>query len=146
MTLRAAPRLVRWWSVAEGVAAGLTAPGADVDGRDRDVARLLRSSRLAAAASGVAAAAARAWRGARIRRAACRAISVWAALPPAARIRMAGWAVAVAGATAWLAQWTKPMPVGPLSWLVPIAAAALGALAAAAAHPFARWLKAAGGS
>lgn len=132
--------LVRWWSFAERAAARLTAPRINADGTDADVGRVLSASRLSAVLSSVVSIFERAWRHAWLAQAARRTITPWLTLPTASKIRMIGWITTVAGGTALLVQALRPMPVGPLSWLLPLTAAAGGALAATTAGLLAGWI------
>jgi hypothetical protein len=133
-----APRIRLWWHSAIALASGLTPPRPDVAASDRAAEMVVRESRLFGAVHAAGAAGRRAWPHARSRAWSLRIAAGWAALSGAERVRAAGVAACVGGLTAILVQAAKPVPVGPLSWVLPAAVAGLGLLASIAAGPLAR--------
>jgi hypothetical protein len=131
-------RRLRIWQCAVELAAGLTTPRADVAASDRTFEALMRDSWLLSIVHAAAASGRGWWRHARSRTWSLRLGAAWAALTRTERVRVAGMLALVAGLTAEAAQAARPMPVGPLSWVLPIAIAALGFLASIAAGPLAR--------
>ena len=126
-----------WWAFALGVLEGLTAPAADTPACDRALEQLARASRLGSLTHRVSWTVRRAWLASRVRA----ELSRWAGdltpAAPAAAVRVRAAIVAVAGATAFVLNAAKPMPVGPLSWIVPAALLACGLLAILVAGPLA---------
>jgi len=129
--------LFGWWVFARRALEALSAPRADTAACDRAVEQLTRDSWLGSAADRSGATIGRAWRHSRLNQAASWLSGQLMPLPPAAVIRVAGWTIAVAGGTVLLLNATKPMPVGPLSWVVPAALAGAGLLLMAVAGPIA---------
>jgi hypothetical protein len=109
-----------WWLFTRSALEGLTRPRADVDACDRDVERLAHDSRLGAALHRCSRTVDAAWHSSLLRR---EAAAVIAELSPSAVAgwRMSGWIAVVAGGTILGLDAIKPIPVGPLSWLLPSA-------------------------
>ena len=57
---------------------------------------------------------------------------------PSSGIRSTGWMITVAASTSLGLNAMKPMPVGPLSWIVPVALVIAGLAMMAASGPLAR--------
>ena len=126
-----------WWLFTRSALEGLTRPRADVDACDRDIERLAHDSRLGAALHAASRAVEAAWDGSLARR----ELSALAAqLAPTAAIgwRMSGWIAVVAGGTILGLDALKPVPIGPLSWLLPSVIVFAGALTMMFAAPLAR--------
>ncbi len=120
-----------WWRFTRLALEALTSP-IDVAECDRAMEQLARESRLGAALHRVSWSVRAAWAGSRTRRA---AVVIAAPLAP---IRLRGWAIVVAGATAFVLDRLKPRPVGPMSALMPSLVIAAGVLIMLAAGPLAR--------
>lgn len=136
-----APRLFRWWLVAEEALRVSPAPRADIDRSDREVERVFHDSLLFTAARRARAVIARAWADSWL-------LVIWkpieAELLPAesvARVRVVGLITSVAALTALILQALSPAPPGPLSWILPSLSAVAGASIACAAAPIARALR-----
>jgi len=116
-----------WWRFTRSALEGLTRPRADVDACDRDVERLAHDSRLGAALHRASRTIDSAWDSSLLRR---ELAAIAADLSPSAAIgwRMSGWIAVVAGVTILALDAIKPVPIGPLSWLLPSAIAVAGAV------------------
>ena len=121
-----------WWRFARLALEALTGPKADVAACDRAMEQLARESRLGAALHRGSWIVRSAWRDSRARTASA---SIGSQL---ASVRVRGWIVTVAGATALGLNAVKPVPNGPLSSAVPVLVAAAGALMMLFAGPLAR--------
>ena len=121
-----------WWKFARLSLEALTEPRADVVARDRAMEQLARESRLGAALHRASWIIRSAWRDSRARAAAA---AIGNRLAP---VRVRGWIVAVAGVTALGLNAVKPMPLGPLSWVVPSLVVAAGVLIMLLAGPLSR--------
>src|SRR5438552_918968 len=119
-------RLFGWWTFAQAVASALTTPPTDIDASDRDVERLVRGSQIAVTAEWLADRVRRAWADSTVHRVSepIRA-SLWPGDRPT-RVRLAGVVMTIAFAVAALLQWLEPTPLGPLSWILSVAAAGAG--------------------
>ena len=127
-----------WWECAVAVANGLTAPRPDVAASDRAVETVVRDSRLFGLLHALEASGRRAWPHARSRLWWLRIAAAWSGLAGTERVRAAGVVALVGGLTAILVQAAKPVPIGPLIWVLPAVVACLGLLASIAAGPLAR--------
>jgi hypothetical protein len=121
-----------WWRFTRLALEALTEPRADVGACDRAMEQLARESRLGAALHRASWIIRSAWSGSRTRTAAA---AIGNRLAP---VRVRGWIVAVAGATALGLDAVKPMPLGPLSWVVPSLVVAAGVLIMLLAGPLSR--------
>lgn len=134
-------RLFGWWLLAEDALRLLSAPRPDIEQSDRAAAQLLRDSSFVAAGRVMRVEARRAWADSRL---VARVKPLGAELfppEPVARVRVVGAITVVASVTAWLLQALKPIPPGPLTWIVPALAGAAGIVIALAAAPLARALE-----
>jgi hypothetical protein len=130
-------RLFGWWRVGEAAVRCLTEPRIDVVASDRQVEQLFRGSALFAAGRATSDAFSRAWTDSRVR---ALVASIGHKLVPARRsasVRVAGLMAVTASITALGLQTLKPVPAGPLSWIVPALGIAAGAVVAWAARPIA---------
>jgi hypothetical protein len=132
------PRLFGWWTFTRRAVEWLIAPPSDIVACDREVDRLVRESWLSSLARGVAVTIGEAWRQSRSRAITLALVNVLMPAPPAAAIRAAGWTTTVAGATALTLNVFRPLSSGPLTWVVPSVAAAVGVVMMAASAPLAR--------
>jgi hypothetical protein len=127
-----------WWRFTRLAIEALTRPKADVASCDRAMEQLAHDSWLGGLlhrASGVVLAG---WLDSRARSTVV-AVERELASGPAPRVfRLAGWMMAVAGATILCLNAIKPTPVGPLSWLVPSLVIVAGFLLMLTAAPVAR--------
>lgn len=126
-----------WWFFTKSALEGLTQPRADIDACDRDIERLAYDSRIGAALHAASRAIEAAWSGSFARR---ELSAVAAQVAPTAAIgwRMSGWIAVVAGGTILGLDAIKPVPIGPLSWLLPSVIVFAGALTMILAGPLAR--------
>jgi hypothetical protein len=116
----------------------LCVPRADIAGCDGAVDRLASTSWLGRLAHGAGLTLDRSWSESRLRFALSSLGSTLMPSGPSSGIRSAGWTIAVAASTALGLNAMKPMPVGPLSWIVPVALVIAGLALMAAAGPLAR--------
>ena len=123
-----------WWLFTRSALEALTTPPANVAGCDRAVLALARDSRIGAALHRASWIVRSAWRDSRARTAAEAAGSRFGP------VRVRGWIVTVAGATALGLNAVKPMSAGPLSSVVPSLVVAAGVLIMLLAGPLARAL------
>jgi hypothetical protein len=130
--------ILGWWMFTRRTVEALTAPPGDTAGCDREVERLARESRLGSLARRTAAAIGAAWRQSWSRAVMAAIVGDLRRLPAAAAIRAVGWTTTVASATALVLNAFRSMSSGPLTWVVPAAATAIGALLMAVAGPVAR--------
>lgn len=121
-----------WWRFTRLALEALTEAPADAAACDRAMEQLARDSRLGAALHRVSGVIRAAWSGSRTRSA---AVALGTALTP---VRIRGWVVAVAGATALAMNALKPTPVGPLGWVLPSFVIAAGVLMMLMAVPLTR--------
>jgi hypothetical protein len=135
---RASSRWLGWWDFALEALDGLTAPKADTSACDRAVEQLARASWVGSLVDRPSVTIRRAWSDSQSHAWASWLARELAPAPPAATLRVAGWLIAVVGATALGLDAIKPMPIGPLSWVVPSGLVAAGLLLMAAAGPVAR--------
>ena len=129
-----------WWQFTRLAIEALTNP-ADVASCDRAMEQLTRESWLGGRLHRVSRIVRAAWLNSRARSAAASLGREIAPSADAATVRTAGWIVAVAGATILVLDAVKPVPVGPLSWMVPSSLIAAGLLLMLAAAPVARAYK-----
>src|SRR5262249_52662816 len=130
--------LTGWWDFAVRAIALLTTPRADVDRCDRDVATLARTSVVGGALHSVSLATRRAWVASRVHASAYWLASALRPRADAAAWRVAGWMIAVIGATALVVSQLPPSLTGPVRGVVPALLVAPGLLIMAAAAPLAR--------
>jgi hypothetical protein len=121
-----------WWRFTRLMLEALTAPNADTASCDRAMEQLVRDSRLGGALHRLSWTIRAAWFDSRARTATA---ALSRALAP---LRVRGWVVAVAGATAVGLNAIKPTPLGPLSSLVPSLVIVAGVLIMLMAGPLAR--------
>ena len=127
-----------WWNFSVRAFALLTTPRADIDGCDRGVEALARESLAGRTLHAASLAIRRAWTASRTRAA---ATALAATLMPEAGApswRVAGWMIAVTGATALVVASFATLPNGPLVWVVPALLVAVGVSVMALAAPLAR--------
>lgn len=126
-----------WWFFTRSAVEALTTP-ADVEACDRSVTELTRESRLAGFIDACSRGAQRAWMHSSTRMG-VRALRD--ALTPdsgAATIRIRGWVAVVTGLTILVLNALKPVPVAPMTALVPVLIVVAGALCMVTAAPLAR--------
>ena len=123
-----------WWHFTRQALEALTRPRADVAACDRAMEQLARESRLGAAMHRASWIVRAAWRDTRAR------IAAVALSGELASIRVRGWIVVVAGATALGMNAIKPVPAGPLSSVLPSLVVAAGVVIMVLAGPLARAL------
>jgi hypothetical protein len=129
--------LTGWWDLSVRAFAALTAR-ADVDRCDRDVEQLARESRIGGVLHRASVITREAWLASWSRAAALRLGAALTSTSPASTWRVAGWMVAVTGATALALNRLSTMPLGPLTWVAPTALVAAGLLVMSAAAPLSR--------
>jgi hypothetical protein len=128
--------MMGWWTFTRSAIEALTAP-IDVAATDRAVRDLARDSRLGAALHRASRIVRRSWTDSRLR--AVAALAGTRAGGSAARaFRVRGWVAVVAGVTILGLHAVKPVPVGPLSSLVPSLVIVVGVLLMLMAAPVAR--------
>jgi hypothetical protein len=115
----------------------LTAP-VDVAATDRAVRNLARHSRLGAALHRASRIVRRSWTDSRPRAAAAALAGTLAGGSAAHAFRVRGWVAVVAGVTILGLYAVKPVPVGPLSSLVPSLVIVVGVMLMLMASPVAR--------
>jgi len=122
-----------WWRFTRLTIEAMTRADRDAAADcDRAMEQLARDSRLGAALHRVSWIVRSAWS------------SSWARVMAAAAgrllspMRVRGWVIAVAGATALAMNAIKPTPAGPLSWVLPSIVVAAGVLMMLAAGPLTR--------
>jgi hypothetical protein len=130
--------LTGWWHFAVRALTALTTPRADIDACDRAVEQLARNSVAGSAVHHVSAAIRRAWAGSFVRASTLSLVAMVDSAPPVMVWRAAGWMIAVAGATAWGLDSLAPIPIGPLSWIMPVSLVAAGVFVMAVAAPLSR--------
>jgi hypothetical protein len=126
-----------WWYFTRSAIAALTAP-ADTAATDRAVRDLAHDSRIGDALHAASRAVRRSWDNSRLRVWGTALSQVLTPDSPAQAFRVRGWIAVVAGVAALAFNAAKPVPVGPLSGLVPLLVIAAGALVMLMASPFAR--------
>lgn len=127
-----------WWRFAVRALTELTTPRADIDACDRAVEELARDSVIGGAVHHASLVVRRAWEASQFRAVVSSFVAPLLPESSAARWRVAGWMVAVAGASALALNRLSPVPIGPLNWVVPAALVAAGLLLMVAAAPLAR--------
>lgn len=130
--------MMGWWDFAVRAFGALTTPGADIGACDRAVEQLARDSRAGAAVHHVSVVIRNAWTSSAFRSSANALFGTLTPASPSASWRVAGWMVAVVGATAAGLNRLAPIPIGPLTWVVPSALVAAGVFVMAAAGPLSR--------
>jgi hypothetical protein len=126
-----------WWYFTRSAIEALTAP-ADADAADRAVRNLARDSVLGAALHGASHVVRRSWVDSRFRAWGAALLRALAQESPAQTLRVRAWIAVVAGAAALAFNALKPVPVGPLSTLVPGLVVSVGALVMVMAAPLTR--------
>ena len=129
--------LTGWWDFAVRTLTALTAP-ADTGACDRAVEQLARESLAGNVLHRVSTVARQAWLTSWFNASVSRLNAVLASSSPAAAWRVAGWMIAVTGATALGLNRLAPIPLGPLTWVLPSAIVAAGLIVMAAATPLSR--------
>jgi hypothetical protein len=123
-----------WWRFARLALEALTDSNADAPACDRAMEQLARESRLGAALHRLSWIVRSAWRESRAR-------SVLTTVGDQLRpIRLRGWIIVVAGATALGLNAMKPVSAGPLSALLPSLIVAAGVVIMLMAGPLSRAL------
>jgi hypothetical protein len=117
-----------WWAFTRHAVDALTMPPADTDGCDRDIEQLAHTSLIWTTAHRLASRVDDDWRRSRSR-STLSTLGRWLTpTPSSAALCAGGWTIAVAGVTALGLNAVKPIAPGPLTWVVPAACAAVGAL------------------
>jgi hypothetical protein len=129
-----------WWRFILDAIDALRFPRADIASADRAVRALARGSWLNRQMESAAALTRRSWSTSSCRALLAQLAALLTAAEQPSRIRTAGWTAAIASATVLLLNALKPVPVGPLSWMLPAIVGASGLLTMAAAEPIARAL------
>jgi hypothetical protein len=119
--------MMGWWTFTRSAIEALTAP-VDTAAADRAVRDLARDSRLGAALHRASRIARRSWMDSRLRAAAAALAGTLAGRSAADAFRVRGWVAVVAGMTILGLYAVKPVPVGPLSSLVPSLVIVVGGL------------------
>jgi len=130
--------LTGWWEFAVRAMGALTKPHANVERCDRVVEQLVCDSRAGAAVRRATVVTHRAWTCSWCRMGLLALAAVVNREQPLARWRVAGWMTAVIGATALGLNQLAPIPIGPLTWIVPAAMIVAGVFVMAAAAPLSR--------
>jgi hypothetical protein len=126
-----------WWFFTRSAIEALTEP-ADAAACDREVGRLARDSAIGSAAHRIGQFAREGWAASYARALVIAIARDLTPAPPAAAWRVRGWIACVAGVTILLLNWMKPVPIGPLAWLLPSAITAAGVLTMIMAGPLSR--------
>jgi hypothetical protein len=128
-----------WWTAAREIVAGLSNPRADAAASDDGIERLAGGSAIVAALRSLFERVGRARTESRAAAALAPHMATWRTLDAPTRLRTGAWTLAIAALVALVGHVIRPDSVGPLGWLLPMAAllAALGI--AACAGPIARW-------
>ena len=132
--------LTGWWDFAVRALTALTTP-ADTDACDRGVEQLARESVVGNMLHRASTVVRQAWLTSWFRSVAmplAAALTQSPASAPWMPWRVAGWMIAVTGATALGLNQLAPIPLGPLTWVVPSALVAVGLLVMAGAAPLSR--------
>jgi len=129
--------LTGWWDFAVRALTALTTP-ADTGACDRGVEQLARESVAGNVLHRASTVIRQAWLASWFRSVAMSLAAALTPSPASASWRVAGWMIAVTGATALGLNQLAPIPLGPLTWVVPSALVALGLLVMAAAAPLSR--------
>ena len=127
-----------FWNFAVRAFALLTTPRADVARCDRETEALARDSVVGRVLHAMSAAIRRAWAGSRTRSAAEALATAIARTDDAAAWRVAGWMMAVGGATALVLSPLATRDSGPLIWVTPALLVVAGLFAMACAAPLGR--------
>jgi len=127
-----------WWFFTRSAIEALTRPSADVDACDRAAEELARGSLIGGAVHHASTVMRDAWADSRARAAVISIARDLTPAPAASALRVRGWIAAVSGATILGLDAVKPVPVGPLAWLLPSLALAAGLLTMLMAAPLAR--------
>jgi hypothetical protein len=129
--------MMGWWTFTRSAIEALTAP-VDVAATDRAVRDLARDSRLGAVLHRASWTVRRSWTDSRLRAAAAALAGTLAGRSAAHAFRLRGWVAVVAGMTILGLYAVKPVPVGPLSSLVPSLVIVVGVGLMLMAGPMAR--------
>jgi hypothetical protein len=116
-----------WWHFTRSAIEALTAP-ADTEAADQAVRDLAHDSALGAALHGASRRVRNSWATSRLRAWGDAVGSALTLESPAQTLRVRGWIVVVAGAATIAFNAAKPVPVGPLSAVVPALVMAAGAV------------------
>jgi len=126
---RPVPRPLVWWRLAEHVAGRVSEPVRDREMNDLRFERALQATALARAAGKTLALGRCAWEESSAAKVARWLRTEWCAGDRVSRIRACGVVVTIAALVALALQALEPAPLWPLSWVLPAACAAAGALA-----------------
>lgn len=127
-----------WWDFAVRAFALLTTPRVDVTRRDREVEAMARDSVAGQSVHALSLLIRRAWSASTTRASIETTKAVLVPSNTAEQWRVAGWVVAVAGATAAVLMPLGTASVGPLIWIAPAVLVAAGLLVMTCASAFAR--------
>jgi len=130
--------LTGWWHFAVRALSALTTPRADIDGCDRSIEQLARESAVGSFVHRSSAIVQSAWFTSGFRRGTLAVTRVLTPAPSSAAWRVAGWMIAVVGATALGVNELASGPRDPLTWIAPTVLVAAGLLVMLAAAPLAR--------
>jgi hypothetical protein len=131
-------RLRASWLFALGIASSMTVPKVRPGFSDGDFEEVLRDSRMFAVCQGASAAARTAWREARVGTWYRQVVSSWTLLSRTERLRAAFASMVIGGIIALVLRALGPLPVAPLTWVLPVAAVLLGSIGWVAAGVVAR--------
>lgn len=131
-------RLHASWLFALGVASSMTVPKVRPGFSDDDFEELLRDSRMFAVCQGASAALRTAWRQARVGTWYRRVSTCWTLRSRTERVRAAFASMAIGGITALVLRAVGPLPIAPLTWVLPVAAILVGSIGSIAADVVAR--------
>ena len=132
------PRLRPSWLFALGLASSMTVPKVRPGSSDDDFEEVLRDSRMFAVCHGVSAALRTAWRDAQVGAWYRRMSTCWTLLSGTERLRATFASMAIGGVTALVLRAVGPLPVAPLTWVLPVAAILIGSIGSIAAGVVAR--------
>jgi len=138
MSTRTNSPLIGWWVFITSALEALCVPRADIAGCDDAVDRLAATSWLGRLVHGAGLTLDRSWSESRLRAALSSVAATLMPSGPSSGIRSTGWMITVAASTSLGLNAMKPMPVGPLSWIVPVALVIAGLAMMAASGPLAR--------
>ncbi len=118
-----------WWLFTRSAIRALTEPSADAAACDRAMEALARQSAIGRVLHRCSVVIRSAWFNSRARAAAAAFAGTVMPRADVKSVRIGGWMAALTGVTALALDALKPMPVGPLWWLVPSLVIAAGLLA-----------------
>jgi hypothetical protein len=125
-----------WWRFTRRALEALTAP-VDADAADRAVRDLAHDSALGGALHGLSRSVRRSWADSQLRAWVIVLRNTLTSESPAQTMRVRGWIAVVAGAATIVFNAAKPVPVGPMSALVPVLVVVAGAVVMLLAAPLA---------